>query len=146
MCYQLINYYQHLLQFFDDCHRYLHFGPPSCCVDYAVAVVVVVVVAFVGYAVAVAVAFVAYVVVASAAVVAVVVAAAVVVVVVAAAGVATLVEVSNQTNRPTWVTDFVKKEDFLIDDPVETAGDCPTSWCVSVIVVALETAAESCCD
>ena len=144
MCYQLINYYQHLLQFFDDCHRYLHFGL-SCCVDYAVAVVVVVVVAFVGYAVAVAVAFVAYVVVASAAVVAVVVAA-VVVVVVAAAGVATLVEVSNQTNRPTWVTDFVKKEDFLIDDPVETAGDCPTSWCVSVIVVALETAAESCCD
>ena len=136
MCYQLINYYQHLLQFFDDCHRYLHFGPPSCCVDYAVAVVVVVVVAFVGYAVAVAVAFVAYVVVASAAVV----------VVVVVAGVATLVEVSNQTNRPTWVTDFVKKEDFLIDDPVETAGDCPTSWCVSVIVVALETAAESCCD
>jgi len=135
MCYQLINYYQHLLQFFDDCHRYLHFGP-SCCVDYAVAVVVVVVVAFVGYAVAVAVAFVAYVVVASAAVV----------VVVVVAGVATLVEVSNQTNRPTWVTDFVKKEDFLIDDPVETAGDCPMSWCVSVIVVALETSAESCCD
>ena len=124
------------MQFFDDCHRYLHFGPPSCCVDYAVAVVVVVVVAFVGYAVAVAVAFVAYVVVASAAVV----------VVVVVAGVATLVEVSNQTNRPTWVTDFVKKEDFLIDDPVETAGDCPTSWCVSVIVVALETSAESCCD
>ena len=138
MCYQLINYYQHLLQFFDDCHRYLH----AVAAVAAVAVVAVVAVAFVGYAVAVAVAFVAYVVVASAAVVAVVAAP----VVVAAACVATLVEVSNQTNRPTWVTDFVKKEDFLIDDPVETAVDCPTSWWTSVIVVALKTAVASCCD